>query len=395
MSKVRATQRFLEMGLPTSAMEEWKYVDLDLGLSQNTPSARLGDARPYVSKVVTDSDYKIVLTGTGIDFDRSFLPSGVTVSLAETVAGATVVSAVVDRESNPLVLKAISECVPVCYVTVADGLVLDRPVHVLVDYLDASVAWVQPVIVGMLGEKSTASLVMHPVKFDGSGRVNYVMIAHLGQGASFEGVYLNCDARDVQFTSVSARLYLEANATCEFMVASHCTGRGRIDVSAVTSGEGAKCEIKGVSVLDGDDQLHVRTNVFHDVAGCYSRQTIKAILDGRSMTEYHGAVDIALGADLTDSAQSNENLLISDEARVVSRPQLRVHTDDVKAAHGANVGQLDERHLFYLMSRGISNADAKKLLCEGFVKVVIDTISSAPIRSYLLHRLIENRAVVA
>ncbi len=169
----------------------------------------------------------------------------------------------------------------------------------------------------------------------------------------------------------------------KFLQASCRAGVSRSDVQVVFTRPHAISELRAVSILDGNDSVFVKTHMTHLVGECKGRQIVKSILNGNSVSEFNGGVYVAKGADLTDSSQSNENLLLSDSARAISQPQLEIHADDVKAAHGANVGQLDERHVFYLMSRGIPKRQAELFLLQGFILELIDSVTNLSVKDYL------------
>ena len=118
--------------------------------------------------------------------------------------------------------------------------------------------------------------------------------------------------------------------------------------------------------------MFTHTKVNHYSPSTTSTQLFKNILMDRSRSEYNGRVYVHPGSQLTDSSQRNHNLLLSDDARAYSRPQLEIYADDVKCAHGATIGQLNEQELFYLQSRGLSVPEARAILLHGFVEEVVD-----------------------
>jgi Fe-S cluster assembly protein SufD len=145
----------------------------------------------------------------------------------------------------------------------------------------------------------------------------------------------------------------------------------RSEVSTRFDGEGGHCELHGLYV--GQDQQHLdhRTSLDHASPGCTSREVYKGILDGKSRGVFTGAVKVREGAQKTDASQSNKALLLSEDATAEATPQLQIFADDVKCAHGAAVGQLDDQALFYLRSRGIPLAEARALLTRAFAEEVV------------------------
>jgi Fe-S cluster assembly protein SufD len=121
----------------------------------------------------------------------------------------------------------------------------------------------------------------------------------------------------------------------------------------------------------------------HKKPHCNSHQLYKGILDGNGRAVFNGKIFVREGAQKTDAMQTNKNLLLSDKARVDTKPQLEIYADDVKCAHGAAVGQIDPEELFYLETRGIAPELGRNLLTYGFAEEVIGKIKLESIRSEL------------
>ena len=157
----------------------------------------------------------------------------------------------------------------------------------------------------------------------------------------------------------------------------------RHDVSLKFNAEGGEAFVDGLYFL-GEDQHHDTHSIIkHDVPNCTSHQTYKGILNDKSRGVFNGKVFVAVGAHGTDGYQSNKNLLLSNEARVDTKPQLEIFNDDVKCSHGATVGQLEEEELFYLLSRGLNESLAKNLLTYGFAEEIVNKIEIESIKRQL------------
>ena len=146
--------------------------------------------------------------------------------------------------------------------------------------------------------------------------------------------------------------------------------------------------IRPVSSI-GRQHVDFHTRIFHAHPDCTSRQHYKGILDGHSRGVFNGQVHVYEGADGSDAEQSNQNLLLSRNAEVDTKPQLEIYADDVRCAHGTTVGQLDEHMLFYLRSRGIPEAQARGLLTYGFAHDVVERLASESLRGRVEHVLME------
>ena len=146
---------------------------------------------------------------------------------------------------------------------------------------------------------------------------------------------------------------------------------GRIDL-AVTLHEGADFTL-GAAQIGGEDQtLEIVTTVTHAEPGATSRQMVRSVLGGTATGTYLGKVAVARGAQQTDSEQDVKAMLLDRSATANAKPELEIFADDVKCAHGCAIGELDAQALFYLQSRGLPPAEAKKLLLQAFVAGVFD-----------------------
>jgi Fe-S cluster assembly protein SufD len=133
-----------------------------------------------------------------------------------------------------------------------------------------------------------------------------------------------------------------------------------------------------------DTQLAIR----HQALNTASTSNWRGVANDRARGVFRGAIVVAPGADGSDASLSNKNLLLSPGAEIDTKPELEIHADEVKAAHGATVGQLDERSLFYLRSRGIPLAEARALLTAAFCRAVLDDLPNETLREHLSAMLV-------
>jgi Fe-S cluster assembly protein SufD len=145
-----------------------------------------------------------------------------------------------------------------------------------------------------------------------------------------------------------------------------------LDVSL--KGEGAEANIYGAYICGGNEKVRFAVDMHHDVPHCNSRQLFKGIAGGSSRIDFYGKIIVAQDAQRTEAYQENHNILISDEAKVDTKPQLEIYADDVKCSHGATIGRLNEEEQFYMRSRGISLEDAKVLQMISFIAPVLEKI---------------------
>ena len=157
----------------------------------------------------------------------------------------------------------------------------------------------------------------------------------------------------------------------------------RHDINFRFNSEGGEAFVDGLYMI-GDDQHHDTHSVIdHALPNCVSHQTYKGIVDGKAHAVFNGKIFVRENASGTDGYQSNKNLLLSNDARVDTKPQLEIFNDDVKCAHGATVGQLEEEELFYLLSRGLNESLARNLLTYGFAEEIVNKIEIESIKKQL------------
>ncbi len=146
----------------------------------------------------------------------------------------------------------------------------------------------------------------------------------------------------------------------------------RLDV--VLAGEGAEANIYGAYVCGGDEKVKISVDMHHDLPHCNSRQLFKGIAGGKSKVDFYGKIIVAQDAQRTEAYQENHNILLSDDTKVDTKPQLEIYADDVKCSHGATIGRLNEEEQFYMRSRGITLEDAKVLQMISFIAPVLEQI---------------------
>lgn len=196
------------------------------------------------------------------------------------------------------------------------------------------------------------------------------VVVHSGE--SLERVFLS--------QPVDLRITQEAGSRVRLHVLDFEGVNAHIEIDQV--GEGCDTEIYGLCYLRSPEkgcpqgrEGVIHTAVRHLVGGGRSSQLIKFALDGEAKGEFFGQLYIAPDAQQTEAYQTNRNLLLSDDARMRTRPQLEIYADDVRASHGATTGRLDESSLFYMQQRCIDPEKGRKLLLEAFLREVTDTIS--------------------
>jgi len=170
-------------------------------------------------------------------------------------------------------------------------------------------------------------------------------------------------------TAAAARdlvIVLEDGAAFDLRLLNAGAAYGRIAVE-VTLGQGARFHLGAAQVAGGDQTVEIVTEVTHAKGDAVSSQVVRSVLGGHATGTYLGRVAVARGANGTDGEQSIRAMLLDRTATANARPELEIYADDVKCAHGCAVGELDAQGLFYLQSRGLPPAEAKKLMLQAFL----------------------------
>lgn len=155
----------------------------------------------------------------------------------------------------------------------------------------------------------------------------------------------------------------------------------RHEIHAVMNGENSEISFNGLNLLDGDQHGDTTIVIEHAAPNCISNQYYRTLLDGKAKGVFQGKVHVHQIAQKTDGYQLSNAILLSDKAEMDTKPELEIYADDVKCSHGATTGQLDTEPLFYLRSRGLTEAQAKMLLLEAFLSEVIEKIGNENIEN--------------
>jgi len=164
----------------------------------------------------------------------------------------------------------------------------------------------------------------------------------------------------------------------------------RHEITNVLDGPGAELVLNGLYLLGGRQHADHHTVIEHARPDCRSHEFFNGVLDGHARGVFNGRIVVRPGAQRTDSKQTNHNLVLSEEARADSQPQLEIYADDVKCTHGATLGPLDPKELFYLQSRGLAPTEARALLTYGFGGEILGRLRHAGLRG-VLDQLVRER----
>jgi len=206
-----------------------------------------------------------------------------------------------------------------------------------------------------------------------AGALNTMLQARLGRAAQLDHTRLQRETDEALLLTATS---VEQGADSRYRHRGFDLGGGLVRHELYTEllGEGAASDLAGACVLDGSRHGETRISVDHAAPRCASEQFFRGVLGGRSRGVFNGRALIRKGADGSSVRQSNANLLLSPLAEMDTKPELEIYADEVEASHGATVGQLDESAVFYLRSRGLGDAEARRILTAAFCHAVSDRI---------------------
>lgn len=276
-------------------------------------------------------------------------------------------------------------------VHVPKGVTLDRPLQVVnIFNAVAPVMGVRRMLIVVDDEASATMLVCdHADRHDVDYLSDQVVEIFVGRNASLE--FYDLEESSERSSRVS-RLYARQAEGSRLTVngSTLMGGATRNDYVVDVDGDNADTRLAGMAMGADSQIIDSCTDVRHHSQGCSSHQIFKYVLDDRSVGAFYGTIVVDEGAKLTNSSQTNRNILASVDARMYTRPQLEIYCDDVKCSHGATIGQLDANALFYMRSRGIPLDQARLMLMQAFMQDVVDTVTLPALKTRL-QQLIENR----
>ena len=236
-----------------------------------------------------------------------------------------------------------------------------------------------------IGKNAKASIeildnkVLHPLvaeRFD----------INVAEGADVEVFFAN-PACDLPLRFRHFRITQAAGSTVRFSAIERGNGISRVSIDGFLQGPGANIEIRTLNMLGGNAESHHRLHIYHNAPETTSTQLSRNLLDGSSRASYDGSVIVGNGCTKTLSGQLVNTILLSEDSSVSVKPVLKIYHDDVECTHGNTVGELDAEQMFYLVSRGIPQETAKKMLISSFAKETFYPLPDSPAKKRLLQVL--------
>lgn len=409
-------EAFTRLGLPTKRLEDWRFTNVEPLAKRPYALASLADAEvetahrevnALLGQATLDEDFHRLVFLNGRYCDRwsrhHDVPAGVVI---ETLAGAiddragddqagsvrTQLERDVDFDDTPFAALNTAFIDDGAVIDIPDGVVLDRPVHLV--FLS-------------IGDGPTVSHPRNLIRVGKHGKAQ-VIESYLGQGDAYftnavTQVSLDesadLDHHKLQHEQVGA-LHIALTGVAQrtgsnFRSHYFSTGASlaRNELNCRLEGEQIETTLNGLYIPTGDQLMDCRTRIDHASPHCNSYELYKGILDDQARGVFNGKIFVHPDAQKTDAKQSNQALLLSDDAVVDTKPQLEIYADDVRCTHGATIGELDEAGMYYLRARGIPAERARKILIYAFANDVVQGVEIPAVRQHLESVLLAERAL--
>ena len=379
----KAWKRFLELGLPTHHHEPYRYVKLSRLYGQSfqvaAPSQLTREqTHPFIEPgsegsclVFVNGRYQPRLSNTDALPKRLLVT---TLSSAMTTYGAYLKNywgKSTKSEMDPFAAVNTALNGDGAFVYLPPKTVVEVPIQFLHIVDAASIPTLMlPRIHTFVGPHSRAKFIStHATISQGSFFTHLLTEWAVEEGASINFVQKNTAPSDDGWIFAATRATLKQDGA--FHSYSLTEGGVRQDYRVSLVGENAEALLNGIWQLQDHHEAHTHVYIDHQAPSCRSKQDFRGVLNDCSRSSFFGKIYVGPQAQKTDAYQSNHNLLLSDNAMAACLPHLEIFADDVKASHGATMGQLDAEQLFFLRARGIPDAAAKKLLVEGFLQEIL------------------------
>ncbi len=390
-----ALAEFEKMGFPTTRNEEWQYTNLSPILKNefNLSSSHSLTAAHVKQYLIPSLEGNIIVIVNGV-FDKTLS----TIQASEDVLEVKNIS----EYSIEFIEKYFAKKVSVndaftalntananetLVIKIPKGKLVSQPVYIYYLNTASENTFVQPRLLVVAEENSQVKIseiyqnIGTAIAF-----TNSVTEIYLEKDAHFTYYKILPNTDETYHVGTTQVVHLAKSVFSATTVSLGGT-LVRNNLNIVLDAEHCDSTLYGLYVTNGNQHVDNHTLVDHAKPNCLSNELYKGVLNGKSVGVFNGKIFVREDAQKTNAFQSNKNILLSGDAAMNTKPQLEIFADDVKCSHGATIGQLDDEPLFYLRSRGLSEASARALLVTAFAQDVIEHISIEPLKALLIEKL--------
>ena len=392
--RTAALERFLDSGLPTQRDEGWKYTNLRRLESRHFALSETAALPGDDSLWMTQAGARCVLVDGHSNpalASATAYPPGVTVlTLGQWLRRSPEQAADFLRQHAPdaSAFNDLNQALlgDGLVVEIAENVTCDLPLY-LVHHWSSSGHMSHPRIIVHAARNSRCELIEHYVGAAAAESfTNAVTTITAGHGARVVHYRVQQEAA-TSFHIGHTQVSLQSAAHYELYELALGAALSRVATHVSLRGPGADASLSGLLMPGGTQHLDTFTCIEHAAAHTTSSEEYRGIADGRGRAVFRGKVVVRPDAQHIDARQSIRNLLLSDTAEIDSRPELEIYANDVKCSHGATTGQLDSAALFYLRSRGVPEAQARRLLIRAFAESIVTKLKHASVAQFIERHL--------
>jgi len=377
--KEKNFNKFIEQGFPNKRIENWKFSDLNQIISTNFKNL---DFSKKDNQSSIDVDFinefehnKIVFVNGNISKIDFSYENEDKISLEQDLE--------LDKELNANVLlnlntAFLSSCIKI---TVNKGYQFQKPL-ILYNYLtsDLESHGLNMRLDINLEDDSSIDVINISNKNAKNNFLNFRQKINIGKNSVLKNYSLDINpTSNIKYSFKD--INLNKNSHLEYFVFSKGSKFAKHDINCSLNNNYGSVTLNGIIDLDNKKHHEIKTVINHNEENCKSYQLIKSVLNENSKGVYQGKIYVNSKAQKTDGYQLSRALLLNENVEFNAKPELEIYADDVKCSHGSTSGNIDENSIFYLMSRGLSHAQSKKLLTNGFLNEVVKKITNEDVKS--------------
>ena len=383
ISRPEARQRYDALPLPTTSDESWRFTDLKGFDPDSYASNGHGTgSRPAGAMLDVDVTGLAVVTESGIELER--VPEGI---VFEPLSDAQERLGTLVGHDEKFAAHNAALWEHGLLVVIPKGVHVEQPLYVrIANTVEGGALFFRLLVIAEEGSRATLIEEYTSATPELAGYTNAVVELFVEQSAKLEYVSLqNLSMSTWHFANHHARV--ERDAELDWVAGGFGSKRGKTRIQNDLAGQGATSRVTGAYFADGDQHLDYDTFQEHIAPNTTSDFAFKGALRDEATAVWRGMIRVEKEAQKTNAYQENRNLMLSEKAHADSIPGLEILANDVRCTHGATLGQVDREQLFYLMSRGLSRAEAERIIVRGFFQDILDRIELEPVRETLAEAL--------
>ncbi len=397
-----AMAHFASQGIPAKGTERYKYTDLmaayghTYAYSFSQAPAKVDKLAMFRCSVPNLDTYTIIVSNGCFDAENSKVPAGtVATSIAEGASlypelFAEFYNRQASAKNDSIISLNTAFARGGLFLYIPDNVVVDKPIQIINVLSGGNPLMVNQRNLIIAGAGSQAKIVL----CDHTLAEQQFLLNNVTEVALLDGAMLDCyNIQNLNdHSSQLSSILVEQHAGSQLLTNTLTLHGGfvRNNLEVLFSGQHAEARLYGLSLPDASQHIDNYTYIDHAVPDCTSFELYKNVLNGNATGAFNGYILVRPDAQKTNALQSNRNICISPSAHMFTKPQLEIYADDVKCSHGATVGQLDEKALFYMQQRCIGEQEARMMLMSAFAHEVVRTIR-IPALADRYAEMIENR----